>query len=317
VIFLSGVVFVALTVLQVRQQLMDAVPDGLKYAIAAGIGLLIAFVGLADAGLVVRDNGALKDVFAHAATLLAVAPDALRERFFGILDAYGSAPGFLRLGDVTSPPTLLALFGLGATIVLVVRRVRGAILWGIVATTAVALATGLVHYQGVAELPAAPPILRLDLGSLFAGGVWEKALPLVGIFLFMDVFDTMGTLLGVGERAGLMKDGKLLRANRAMLADAGATMTGALLGTSTVTSFVESAAGVQEGGRTGLTAVVVAVLFVAAAFFAPLVAMVGGGVAVPGTFAAAPIFLQPITAAALIVVGAMMVRPIVRIAWDD
>jgi AGZA family xanthine/uracil permease-like MFS transporter len=317
VVFVAGLLFLTLTVLQIRQQLMDAVPDALKFAIAAGIGLLIAFVGLSDAGIVVRDNGGLKDAFAYAATLPAGAPDALRTRFFGILDTYGSAPGFLTIGNLTAPATLLALFGLAATIVLVVRKVRGAILWGIVATTIVALASGIVKYTGVAQVPPAPPFLAMDLGWLFTGDVWMRALPLVGVFLFMDVFDTMGTLIGVGERAGLMKDGRLLRANQAMMADAGATMTGALIGTSTVTAFVESAAGVQEGGRTGLTAVVVAILFAVAAFCSPLVAMVGGGVMVPGTLPQAPVFLQPITAAALIVVGTMMVRPITRVDWDD
>jgi AGZA family xanthine/uracil permease-like MFS transporter len=317
VVFVSGVLFLLLTVLQVRQQLMDAVPDGLKFGIAAGIGLLIAFVGLADAGIIVRDNGALKDAFGYVSTLPAAAPEALRSRFFGVLDAYGTAPGYLTIGDLASPPTLLALFGLAVTIALLVRRVRGAILWGIVATTGLALATGLVKYGGVARLPSAPPALGMDLPALFAGDLWARALPLVGIFLFMDVFDTMGTLIGVGERAGLMKDGKMPGANRAMMADAGGTMIGAMLGTSTVTSFVESAAGVEEGGRTGLTAVVVAILFVAAAFFSPLVAMVGGGVLVPGTYPQAPVFLQPMTAAALIVVGAMMVRPLARVSWDD
>ncbi|MBN1773499.1 MAG: NCS2 family permease [Deltaproteobacteria bacterium] len=317
VIFLSGLLFLLLTLLQIRQRLLDAVPDGLKFAIAAGIGLLIAFVGLADAGIVVRDNGGMQGAMAAVAAAPAAGTDALREQLFGALDATVSAPGFVRLGDLTSPPTLLALFGLGVTLVLVVRKVRGAILWGIAAATVVAWAAGLVHYAGVAALPAAPPVLRLDLASLFSADVWARALPLVGVFLFMDVFDTMGTLIGVGERAGLMRDGRLPRANRAMLADAGGTMAGALLGTSTVTSFVESAAGVQEGGRTGLTAVVVAVLFVVAAFLSPLVAMVGGGVAVPGTLPGAPVFLQPITAAALIIVGAMMVRPITKIDWDD
>jgi len=317
VVFLSGVLFVLLTVLQIRERLFDAVPDGLKFAIAAGIGLLIAFVGLADAGIVVRDNGGLQGAMSAVAAAPAAGTDALREQLLAVLRTYASAPGFVRLGDLTRPPTLLALLGLAVTTVLVVRRVRGAILWGILATTVAAWAAGLVRYTGLAALPAAPPAFRLDLASLFTADVWARAVPLVGVFLFMDVFDTVGTLIGVGERAGLMRDGRLPRVNRAMLADAGGTLAGALLGTSTVTSFVESAAGVQEGGRTGLTAVVVALLFVAAAFLSPLVAMVGGGVAVPGTLPGAPVFLQPITAAALIVVGAMMVRPITRIDWDD
>lgn len=317
VVFVSGVLFVLLTVLQIRQRLLDAVPDGLKFAIAAGIGLLIAFVGLADAGIVVRDQGALQGAMSVVASAPAAGADALRRQLVGALDATVSAPGFLRLGDLSSPPALLALFGLAVTLVLVVRRVRGAILWGIVAATVVAWAAGLVRFAGLAALPAAPPAFRLDVLSLFTADVWARALPLVGVFLFMDVFDTMGTLIGVGERAGLMRDGRLPRVNRAMLADAGGTMAGALLGTSTVTSFVESAAGVQEGGRTGLTGVVVAILFVAAAFLSPLVAMVGGGVAAPGALPGAPVFLQPITAAALIVVGAMMVRPVTKVDWDD
>jgi adenine/guanine/hypoxanthine permease len=275
-VFVSGIAFFLLTFLRVRELILDAVPDALKHAIAAGIGLFIAFIGLVNAGIVERPQGG----------------------------------GILHLGSVTRPATLVAWAGLAATVALMARRVRGAILIGIALATGLAWATGLVRWQGLVEAPPslAPTFLKLDLGALLD----PNLLPVVILFLFMAVFDAIGTLIGIGEQGGFMRDGKLPRATRALMADSSGTVLGSLLGTSTVTAYVESATGVEAGARTGLANVVTGALFVAALFAAPLVRMVGGGVPVEGGAV-----LQPLTAPALIVVGSLMARNLLRIDWTD
>jgi AGZA family xanthine/uracil permease-like MFS transporter len=273
-VFVSGVVFVALNFFRLREMVLHAIPASLKMAIAAGIGLFIAWLGLKNAGVVVA--GA--DAFA--------------------------------LGNLAAPPTILALVGTALTVGLMALRVRGAILIGILASGLAALATGMIVWQGfVAPPPSlAPTFLALDLAAIASLDV----LPIVLIFLFMAVFDAIGTLVAVGEQAGLMVDGKLPRAGRALTADASGTVVGALLGTSTVTAYIESATGVEEGGRTGLANVVTGALFLVVLFFSPVVHMIGEGVAVEGVGV-----LNPITAPALIVVGCLMARCVTRIAWDD
>ncbi|MDH3213707.1 MAG: NCS2 family permease [Myxococcales bacterium] len=274
-VFLSGVAFVVLTLTRVRSRIIEAIPDSLKAGIAVGIGLFITFLGMASAGLVRQDPA-----------------------------------GLVRLGDVTSAPPLLAFLGFGVTAALMVRRVPGALLWGIGAATLVALALGLVQFQGVVGPPPslAPTFLKMDLVGVLQ---WSMA-PVVLVFLYMALFDAIGTLVAVGQQAGLMQDGKLVRSERALLADASGTVVGAALGTSTVTAYVESATGVEAGGRTGFANVVTAALFTAALFVAPLVRMVGGGIeAEDGST------LHPITAPALILVGALMARNIRLIPWDD
>jgi len=274
-VFVSGVLFLLLSLVHLRERLLDALPLGLRYAIPTGIGLLIAFVGLQHGGLVV------------------------------------DAPGQLvALGPLGRPSALLTLFGLVITALLMVRGHAGALLWGLLSTTVVGLVTGLVHWHGLLSLPPDPtPVLgHLDLAALLDLAM----LPVVIIFLFMVLFDTVGTLMGVGQQAGLMENGKLVRANRALLADAVGTTAGAVLGTSTVSSFIESAAGVAAGARTGLASMVTGVLFLLALFFHPLVSMVGGGVDAGGGH-----LLYPVTAPALILVGAMMMRGAKEIPWDD
>jgi AGZA family xanthine/uracil permease-like MFS transporter len=184
------------------------------------------------------------------------------------------------------------------------RGVRGGILIGLAFTTALAIAAGLARPTGVLSLPPslAPTLLQMDLGA-----AWRHV-DLILVFLIMLVFDTVGTLIGVSEQAGLTVDGRLPRADRAMLADALGTLAGAALGTSTVSSYIESATGVAEGARTGLANVMTATLFLAALFLAPLVAMVGGGVSLGGL---------PITAPVVILVGSLMIGPAARIAWSD
>jgi AGZA family xanthine/uracil permease-like MFS transporter len=280
-VFVSGVLFLLLTFARIREAILDAVPDSLKYAIAAGIGLFIAFMGLQQAGLIVRDP----------VTMVA-------------------------MGRLHAPYTLLALGGLILIGTLMIRRVKGAILWGMLATTLVALLTGLIEpdlsHGALGAIVSRPPslaptFLKLDIRAALS----LSMLPVIVVFLFMLVFDTVGTLIGVAQPAGLLKDGKLPRAERALLSDAVATTAGALLGTSTVSSYIESATGISAGARTGLSNVVVGLLFLLALFFAPVVRLVGGGIMVDGAV------YNPITAPALILVGSLMLANVSRIRWED
>lgn len=275
VVFWSGLIFLAMTVFRVRELIMDAVPPVLKSAIAAGIGIFIAFIGLTEGGLVAKSP----------------------------------APGaYVEIGNLVSPVALLTLFGLALTAILVARRVAGAVLIGIAASTVVALATGMVVLTGLVAPPPslAPTYLKMNLVDAL------QHPDLIVVFLFMLVFDTVGTLIGVSEQAGLTdEDGRLPHADRAMLSDAVGTVAGAALGTSTVSSYIESAAGVADGARTGLANVMTAALFVAALFFSPLVAAIGGGVKV------GEVYLYPITAPVIILVGSFMLGAVSRIRWDD
>jgi adenine/guanine/hypoxanthine permease len=274
VVFWSGVLFLLLTVFRVRRLVLDAVPPSLRAAIAAGIGLFIAFIGLTHAGIVVKSP----------------------------------APGaYVQIGDLGSPVALVALAGLALTAVLFARGVRGGIAIGLAATAALAAGVGLVRFGGVFAAPPslAPTFLKMDLVAAL------RHLDLIVVFLVMLVFDTVGTLIGVSEQAGLTVDGQLPRAERAMLADAAGTLAGAALGTSTVSSYIESAAGVAEGARTGLANVVTAALFLVALFLSPLVAAVGGGVRVGEAY------FYPITAPVIVLVGSLMMAQAARIAWSD
>lgn len=275
-VFVSGVVFFVLTFLRIREMIIDAVPDSLKHAIAVGIGLFIAFMGLTGAGIVERSD----------------------------------LGGLLKMGDFSREPTLVASAGLVLTVVLLVRRMKGAILIGILFTTALAWVLQLVEWQGLVAPPPslAPTFLKLDLRGLLDAAM----IPVVVIFLFMAVFDAIGTIIGVSDQAGLLKDGKLPRATPALLADSSGTVVGSLLGTSTVTAYVESATGVEAGARSGLANMVTGVLFLAVLFLSPVVKMVGGGVTLEDGS-----ILSPMTAPALIVVGALMARNVRRIDWSD
>ncbi|MDO8092805.1 MAG: NCS2 family permease [Candidatus Brocadiales bacterium] len=274
-VFIEGIIFIILTLTKIRQQLMDAIPGSIRYATACGIGVLIAFVGLIDAGVVVG----------HPATLVT-------------------------LGDLISAPTLLAIFGLVVTGVLLIKNIKGAILWGILITAAAGVPLGIVKYQGIISLPPSmmPTFLQMDiLGALKLG-----LISIIFIFLFMDIFDTVGTLAGVGELGGFMRNGKLPRAGRAMLTDAVGTCVGAGCGTPTVTSYIESAAGIASGGRSGLASVATGLLFLIALFFFPLIEMIGGGYQTEKGF-----LLHPVTAPALIIVGSMMLHSVTKIDWED
>jgi len=264
VVFLSGLVFLVLTLTNIREHIVNDIPDCLKHGTSAGIGLFIAFIGLRNAKVIV----------ANPATLVG-------------------------LGKVTDREFLLAIAGLLLIAILMSRRVGGAILIGIVAIAFAGIPLGLSHWpEHLFSVPhPSGTLFKLDLRGATKLGLGE----LVFVFFFVDLFDNVGTLIGVCEQGGFLRDGKLPRASRALLADAFGTMAGALTGTSTVTSYIESAAGVAAGARTGLGNIVIAALFLVALFCAPLVA------AIP-TYATAP---------ALILVGALMCGAVARVRWND
>jgi len=274
-VFVAGAIFILTAGVGLRERLITALPPMLQRAIAAGIGLLIAMIGLQWSGLVVASPGTL-----------------------------------VTLGDLGARPTLVALAGLTITAVLFARRVPGAILVGMLITTVLGLGAGVVQFYGFVSAPPSltPTFLQLDVAGAFAPRLW----PVIVIFFFLALFDSVGTLVGVAGQAGLMRNGVLPRARQALLADAVGTVAGATLGTSTVTAYIESATGVAAGGRTGLSAVVTALLLLLALFFAPLVRMIGGGYAV-----GEGIMLYPVVAPALILVGTLMVREVRHIEWDD
>jgi adenine/guanine/hypoxanthine permease len=272
--FISGCIFIALALFGVWGTVVEAVPMALKFGIAVGIGLLIALSGLQYGGIVVDTPGIM-----------------------------------VGIGDMTSRPVLLVLFGLALTAVLMARKVPGAMLLGILATALAGLPLGIVKYHGLlAPVPSlAPTLFKLDIAGAFKTGL----LSVVFIFFFLDVFDAVGTLIGVGGSGGFLKDGKLPRANQAMLADAVGTVGGVLLGTSTVSSYIESVTGIAQGARTGLANVMTSFLFLAALFFSPVAEMISGEFKYKGAT------LHPVIAAPLIIVGYMMMKCVTRIDWED
>ena len=291
VVFVSGVLFCLLSLVGLRVLIMDAISPNMRNGIAAGIGLFIALIGLRNASVILPDPGTAVKLNIHFA----------------------------------SPDIIIFFAGLCITAGLQTRRVRGAIFWGILMATLLAAALKLIiphcpdfirnhelvtksmlmtQFEVMHRVVSMPPSLSptfLKMDVLHALTV--KMAPFILIFLFMDIFDTIGTLIGVCEQGGFVKDNKIPRVRQAMFADALGTVIGAASGTSTVTSFVESTTGVEQGGRTGLTSLVTALLFLLALFFSPVVKMVGGYAA--------------ITAPALVIVGAMMIQSVVRIDWKD
>jgi adenine/guanine/hypoxanthine permease len=264
-VFISGVIFVVISVLPVREWLINAIPRNLKLGMAAGIGLFLGFIALKNAGIVVD----------HPATLVS-------------------------LGDIVSFEPLMCLAAFALIAALTARRVRGAVIIGILAATVIGWLSGNTEFNGIVAMPPspAPVLLQLDIAAALQ---WSMVTVILSM-LIVDVFDTAGTLIGVSTRARLVDaDGKLPRLGKALLADSTATVAGALAGTSSTTSYIESAAGVEAGGRTGLTAVVCGLLFVACLFFAPLAQSV-------------PAYA---TAAALLFVACLMARSLADIDWED
>ena len=297
VVFIPGIIFLLISLTGIREKIVDAISPSMKNAIAVGIGLFITFIGLQNAGLIIHEPSTCVKL----------------------------NPSFL------SVDLLIFFSGLFLTVTLHARRVRGAILIGIIggAVLSVFLKLALPYFYDIAAsnmlkesmlmtrflIPLsdtgffgfiassppsiAPTFLKMNIMQALSGIM----IPYIIIFLFMDVFDTIGTLIGVSEQAGFIRDNKLPRAGRVLRSDAIGTVAGACMGTGTITSFVESTAGVEHGGRTGLTSVTVALLFIAALFFSPLVIMIGS--------------YPPITAPALIIVGGMMFKNVVKIDWSD
>ena len=271
---IAGAAFTLVAAFGVRDRVLAAVPEAMRHAIGVGIGLLITLIGLEWSGIIVP------------------------------------APGtYVTLGRLSSPPVLLALGTLAAIAILLARGVKGALLLGMLASTAAALALGFTTFHGIFTTPPsiAPTLLKLDV----RGALTPSLADVIFVFFLLALFDSVGTLLAIAGRIGLVKQGVLPRARRALLADAVGTVIGAGLGTSTVTAYVESTAGVASGGRTGLTSVVTAGLFIAALFVYPLVKMIGGGYAVGSAT------LYPSVAPALVLVGVLMMDGVTRIRWTD
>jgi len=268
-VLFSGLIFMVLTLSGIRETIINSIPAELKLAVGAGIGLFITFVGFQNSGIIVKDDAVL-----------------------------------VGLGNLASGPTLLAVFGIIITVVLMTRGVNGAIFIGMVVTAIVGMIVGLIDKPDaiVSAAPSLEPTFGAALGPIFndPGTLFTlQMLTVILTFLFVDFFDTAGTLLAVANQAGLTKDNKLPRAGKALFADSCATVVGAILGTSTTTSYIESSAGVAAGARTGFASVVTGILFVLSIFFFPLLGVI----------------TAPVTAPALIIVGVLMVSAIGDIDW--
>jgi adenine/guanine/hypoxanthine permease len=266
-VFLEGILFLLLTAFNIRELIINAIPLSVKHAVSAGIGLFIAFIGLQNAGVIVNNDATL-----------------------------------VGLGDMGSPAVLIAIGGIVVTAVLLALKVKGALLIGIFTATIAGLPLGVTQMPE-GHLVGAPPSLSPIFFKFEFAEIFTLDMVIVLFtFLFVDMFDTVGTLVGVSDKAGMLtKDGKVPRAKQALFADSIGTTVGAMLGTSTVTTYVESASGVAEGGKTGLTSLTTAGLFLVALFFAPLFTMVPAAA----------------TTAALVLVGFFMMSPILKINFDD
>ncbi len=263
-VFVEGLIFILLTVTNLREKIVDIIPDTLKNAISVGIGLYIAFIGLQSCGIIINND----------LTLVSLSP-------------------------LSAPSPMLAIIGVIFTSILLVKNVQGALLWGILVTTIVGIPMGVTQMTGVMSVPPSiePIALKFEWNRIFTPDMFVVVFTL----LFVDLFDTIGTLIGVATKAGMVRNGKIPRLRQAFEVDALATTVGAMMGTSTVTTFVESAAGVNEGGRTGLTAFVSGLCFLLSLFFAPF-------------FLAIP---SSATAPALILVGLMMMSSVVKVNFND
>ncbi|WP_371379064.1 NCS2 family permease [Thalassotalea aquiviva] len=264
-VFISGVVFTLLSAFKVREWIINSIPHSLRFGIAAGIGMFLALIALKSSGIIVASDATL-----------------------------------VTLGDITAFNSLMAVLGLFLIVGLISMNINGAVMISILIVTTLGIVFGDVNYNGIVSMPPsiAPTFAQLDIAGAFNVGM----ISVIFAFLFVDLFDTSGTLIAVAQRGNMLdKEGNLPRLKKALFADSGATIAGSLLGTSTTTSYVESTAGVAAGGRTGLTAVVVAGLFILALFFSPLAGMI-------------PAYA---TAGALFFVGVLMVAGLVNVKWDN
>lgn len=284
IVFISGVLFILLSLFRTREMIMEVFPDCLKNAIGPAIGLLIAFIGFQWSGVIVSNPGTM-----------------------------------VALGSLKHGAPLISLFGVLLIATLMAWGFRGAILAGLLACTGLGLLTGVIPFTLERTHLSLATFFQLDFAPLLAR--WQDALMAILLFFFLDLFDTVGTLVGVSTQAGLMQEGKLPRAGKAFFSDALATCTGALCGTSTVTSYIESATGVAAGARTGLAAVTTAACFVGAIALAPVVSIAGHNVG-PAYYEAlgmkgSLISMYPAVAPALIVVGFLMLAPLRKVNWED
>lgn len=287
IVLISGLIFLVLTLFGVRRKVLDVLPDCLKNAIGPGIGMFIAYVGLQWGGIIVSSQATMT-------TLVATT-------------------------DLPKGPALITAAGVLLIAALMALRFKGAILVGILACTALGYFTGVFPQTGRSASLSFETFFQLDFGELVTR--WDEALLAIAVFFFLDLFDTVGTLVGVSSQAGFLDEqGRLPRSERAFFCDAAASCVGALFGTSTVTSYIESATGVAVGARTGLAAVVTGICFVFAIALAPVAWIVGQDVG-PAFYGVAPtelhVAMHPAVAPALIVVGFLMLRPLTRVAWDD
>jgi len=266
-VLLEGIIFIILTIFNIREAIINSIPENVKKAISVGIGLFIAFIGFTNAGIIIQGEG---------------------------------VP--LMLGDLTAPNAIVAIVGLLLMAVLLSKNVKGALFFGIVGATILAIPLGVTSIPTLDSFSGVPSLKPIMFQFRFDQIFTVDMVIVLFTFLFVDMFDTVGTLIGVSEKAGMItEDGKIPNVKQALMADAVGTTCGAMLGTSTVTTYVESAAGVAEGGRTGLTAFTTGILFFLALFFAPLFLMVPGAA----------------TAPALIIVGLFMMSPIKKIDFTD
>ena len=279
IVFISGMLFVILSFVGLRAAVMNALPSSLHNAIAVGIGVFIAFIGLQMSGIIAP----------HSET-------------------------FVTLGNIHSKPVLIAIFGILIILTLMSHRVKGAILMGILATTVLALLLGIVKFKGIVSTPPsiAPTFFKLSFPDIFTK---VEIIPIIFVFFSVDMFDSIGTLTATGHEADLLEDGKLTKGRQALLTDAIGSVGGACLGTSTVTCYIESASGIAEGGRTGLTSIVTGLLMLLTLFFRPLIEIVGSGYIDP--IDPSKPTLYPIIGPALIVVGGLLLKDLVNINWDD
>lgn len=268
-VFVAGLLFIIISLTPFREKLIIAIPENLKLAITAGIGLFIAFIGLRMSGIVMADESNL-----------------------------------VKFGDITKPAPLLTFIGLFVTVGLMARKVNGAIFIGMIVTAIIAMLTGQLTIDKVMAVPHLPEGMIVFNPITAISEVIEYGLyGVVFSFILVTLFDTTGTLIGVSKQAGLLKDGKLPRARKALMSDSLATTVGAMFGTSPSTAYLESGSGVAVGGRTGLTALTVAILFIIASFFGPLVSSLSG--------------VAAITSPALIIVGSLMISAVKNMNWDD
>jgi adenine/guanine/hypoxanthine permease len=282
-VFIAGIIFLLLTILKVREAVMNVIPQSIQSAIAVGIGLLIAVIGLWHAGLIAKSP----------------APKTL-----------------LTLGPIGNDASILAIVGLVLLGLMVVRKIKGAILWSMLLTLVLGLVFGVIEYEGIISTPSSmePTLFKLDI----LGALSVDMITVILVFLFVDMFDTVGTLVGIGNQAGYIKDGRLPRASKALFSDAVGTTFGALMGTSTVTSYIESSTGISAGARSGFANIITGLMFIMMIFFIPVAKMAGGGIPLDPDIPIEEVeLLYPVTAPALIYVGLLMMRNVTRIDWKD